>query len=137
VTDPNKFTMKRTARRLPTTTPNESKKYKSDPKRKKEIKTNEKENIPVTNTPIETPKKDVPQQCTICFENIQEKAALDSCLHNFCFECIFQWSKMNNTCPLCKARFHKLTKAEPKKKQKKTEKRKNLQDSRYRSTPRI
>lgn len=39
-------------------------------------------------------------QCGICFtEDIEEQGILNSCIHVFCFMCIFEWSKVTNTCP--------------------------------------
>jgi hypothetical protein len=42
--------------------------------------------------------------CTICLEiiNKNQKTTLDSCQHEFCFECIKTWSKKANTCPVCR-----------------------------------
>lgn len=37
-------------------------------------------------------------------------AKLDSCEHAFCFNCISEWSKVTNKCPLCKERFDQITK---------------------------
>lgn len=44
--------------------------------------------------------------CSICFNpyNIV-KATLSSCSHIFCYECILEWSKITNRCPLCKIPF--------------------------------
>jgi hypothetical protein len=36
-------------------------------------------------------------------------ATLSGCDHTFCFACIQQWSKTENTCPLCKKRFDSIT----------------------------
>ena len=47
-------------------------------------------------------------ECIICMENMKEEATLDTCRHVFCYDCIVKWSKTENTCPLCKARFHKI-----------------------------
>lgn len=38
-----------------------------------------------------------------------KEAAIDSCPHKFCFECIVEWSKVANICPMCKKSFHKVT----------------------------
>ena len=32
------------------------------------------------------------------------------CSHSFCFDCIMDWSKVTNMCPLCKREFFKITK---------------------------
>lgn len=42
-----------------------------------------------------------------------ERSAVDGCAHQFCFECIAQWGDHENTCPLCKARFTKITRCHP------------------------
>jgi hypothetical protein len=46
--------------------------------------------------------------CSICIDDLKEPASLDSCSHSFCFECITEWAKTMNTCPLCRERFHKI-----------------------------
>jgi hypothetical protein len=46
-----------------------------------------------------------PKQCCICLDTITVIGILPVCDHNFCYECIFEWSKSTNTCPLCKERF--------------------------------
>lgn len=46
--------------------------------------------------------------CTICFEEIKNKASLNNCDHKYCYECIKQWSRSSNSCPLCKKRFQYL-----------------------------
>eukprot|EP00736_Rhodelphis_marinus_P005961 Rmarinus@m.12222 len=45
-------------------------------------------------------------KCPICWEAISEKALLDKCLHEFCLECILEWGKKSNQCPLCRTRFN-------------------------------
>lgn len=42
--------------------------------------------------------------CSICFETPGKRGVL-KCGHQYCFDCIMQWSKTETTCPLCKARF--------------------------------
>jgi hypothetical protein len=51
-----------------------------------------------------------PPICCICLEepSNDELSSIDSCTHPFCFSCIEQWADQENTCPLCKARFHKI-----------------------------
>lgn len=34
---------------------------------------------------------------------------LNCCEHMFCFECILEWAKVTNRCPLCKAKFNTVT----------------------------
>jgi len=50
--------------------------------------------------------------CSICLDVPTAISSLDSCKHYYCYRCIYQWSKQSNTCPLCKARFHSITKIE-------------------------
>ena len=38
--------------------------------------------------------------CPICYENIRY-ATICSCVHHFCYECITNWCKLKNTCPVC------------------------------------
>jgi len=47
-------------------------------------------------------------ECGICMEAISEVGEMDSCSHKFCFTCIFEWSKVTNLCPFCKAEFRTL-----------------------------
>lgn len=58
------------------------------------------------------PLAEVPEEideCTICMENISEKGSIDSCRHIFCFNCILNWSKVTNKCPICQASFVRVT----------------------------
>eukprot|EP01113_Clastostelium_recurvatum_P035112 TRINITY_DN4849_c2_g1_i1.p1 TRINITY_DN4849_c2_g1~~TRINITY_DN4849_c2_g1_i1.p1 ORF type:complete len:589 (-),score=129.69 TRINITY_DN4849_c2_g1_i1:248-2014(-) len=48
--------------------------------------------------------------CGICFEEVAIQGVMDSCDHMFDFDCIFEWSKVTNFCPLCKQRFGQLVK---------------------------
>lgn len=48
-------------------------------------------------------------KCPICLEKIKDCSKLDVCLHQFCQECIDQWSNLSNTCPVCKEEFKKIT----------------------------
>ena len=51
----------------------------------------------------------VPLNCSICYEDIKLQGKIE-CGHEFCFGCIEQWSKKENTCPLCKQRFTSIRK---------------------------
>ncbi|GKY97832.1 hypothetical protein MPSEU_000741300 [Mayamaea pseudoterrestris] len=50
--------------------------------------------------------------CMTCPES-QQRSAVDGCDHQFCFDCIAKWSNQENSCPLCKARFTKITRCNP------------------------
>lgn len=73
-------------------------------------------------------------ECVICMEelNMKEEATVDACTHVFCYDCIDKWSKTENTCPLCKKRFHQIRVKNPKgttpKGRKKRQKTKRVQD---------
>mmetsp|Transcript_28857 Transcript_28857/g.40798 ORF Transcript_28857/g.40798 Transcript_28857/m.40798 type:complete len:380 (-) Transcript_28857:1295-2434(-) len=48
--------------------------------------------------------------CIICLcdPDPEDLAKINGCDHQFCFDCIEQWSERENTCPLCKNRFTKI-----------------------------
>jgi hypothetical protein len=41
--------------------------------------------------------------CSICFDDIVQKAVVQCCSNSFCFKCINVWLARRSTCPLCKA----------------------------------
>ncbi|KAL0278824.1 UNVERIFIED_CONTAM: hypothetical protein PYX00_000520 [Menopon gallinae] len=47
-------------------------------------------------------------RCAICLGKLQKKSFTDSCLHQFCFQCLLQWSKVKPECPLCKQPFKSI-----------------------------
>eukprot|EP01101_Sappina_pedata_P000778 TRINITY_DN10969_c0_g1_i1.p1 TRINITY_DN10969_c0_g1~~TRINITY_DN10969_c0_g1_i1.p1 ORF type:complete len:293 (-),score=62.69 TRINITY_DN10969_c0_g1_i1:63-941(-) len=51
-----------------------------------------------------------PFDCGICLDDIELMGSIECCKHPFCFDCITEWSKIANTCPLCKARFLRISK---------------------------
>ncbi|KAG2184481.1 hypothetical protein INT43_000390, partial [Umbelopsis isabellina] len=40
--------------------------------------------------------------CPICLQPYIDRSYLRPCYHSFCFQCIRQWFKVGNVCPLCK-----------------------------------
>jgi hypothetical protein len=46
--------------------------------------------------------------CSVCLAEPTDVSEINCCNHKFCFECIYQWSRVTNTCPLCKTRFTKI-----------------------------
>ena len=47
--------------------------------------------------------------CSICLGQPADAAVLDSCVHSFCFLCIFRWcTDICNNCPLCKRRVTQI-----------------------------
>lgn len=51
------------------------------------------------------------ESCAICMcePSREEISTIDGCSHYFCFGCIGKWADRENTCPLCKGRFSKIT----------------------------
>lgn len=49
--------------------------------------------------------------CTICMcpPEKGEVSEIDGCNHLYCFSCIAEWAEHQNTCPLCKARFNRIS----------------------------
>ena len=44
-------------------------------------------------------------QCPVCQNPIANRALTDTCLHEFCFECLRQSSLRNNHCPHCQTQY--------------------------------
>jgi hypothetical protein len=42
------------------------------------------------------------QPCAVCLESTKNPALLEECMHIFCLECIREWWKIKQSCPLCK-----------------------------------
>lgn len=49
-----------------------------------------------------------PAECTICLDSVKIAGGLDACPHIFCFDCILQWSKVTNKCPVCNQNFKQI-----------------------------
>ena len=45
--------------------------------------------------------------CPICFEKIIN-SAIGSCSHHFCYNCLLQWCKLNDQCPICKTNIREI-----------------------------
>ena len=50
------------------------------------------------------------RECCICYADEVKSAGLLDCNHYFCFECISDWAKVTNLCPLCKGAFVRIRK---------------------------
>ncbi|KAJ6247910.1 hypothetical protein M0813_18211 [Anaeramoeba flamelloides] len=48
--------------------------------------------------------------CVICLEKIKVQGRTSCCEHNFCFDCILKWSKVENHCPICRKTFNNIYK---------------------------
>jgi hypothetical protein len=55
------------------------------------------------------PTKIVDQTCSICMDNLINKAVANKCSHEFCKDCIEKWTKLASSCPLCKETIEKIT----------------------------
>lgn len=51
----------------------------------------------------------VTDTCAICLDEICESKGVLNCGHEYCFECIDQWTKSDNSCPLCKIKSKTLS----------------------------
>ena len=102
---------KQQKRRIPLKTQNET----SD---EKEVSTSPLY-IPLPPLPQEKKEKEKkePQQCPICFEEIDETKpnfVRLNCNHTFCFDCINTSLKSNNTCPCCRDEIEPTKRKNPK-----------------------
>lgn len=41
-------------------------------------------------------------ECSICLDLVSQKTRPSTCSHDFCLECILEWTRVSNICPLCK-----------------------------------
>ncbi|KAF7488377.1 E3 ubiquitin-protein -like ligase [Sarcoptes scabiei] len=48
-------------------------------------------------------------KCSICLEDILNLTFANHCHHSFCFDCIRQWIRFHNKCPLCRQRIQFIT----------------------------
>lgn len=55
-----------------------------------------------------SPLKPTLQKCSICLELMKEPSQLNTCLHEFCKDCIDHWTQLSSQCPLCKENFTKV-----------------------------
>ncbi|KAM9999270.1 hypothetical protein ACTFIZ_002816 [Dictyostelium cf. discoideum] len=47
-------------------------------------------------------------RCSICLSDIENQTKNNQCNHIYCFDCIFNWVKSNDSCPLCKVKIKEL-----------------------------
>ena len=46
--------------------------------------------------------------CPICKTMCSGRALTHPCGHQFCFDCLNQWSAEHNSCPVCRQTYHKI-----------------------------
>lgn len=51
---------------------------------------------------ITIPNEDGQPNCPICLNRVENRAYTDTCLHEFCHQCIVHWSEAHNHCPICR-----------------------------------
>ena len=49
-------------------------------------------------------------QCAVCLsDQAVRPAALDGCEHRFCRDCVLEWSRVTNLCPVCRRAFSAIS----------------------------
>jgi len=73
-------------------------------------------NFGKANDKYDSNEKDTGFECLICSEKLMglsNVASISGCVHLFCFNCIYEWSKTgratSNQCPTCRATFKKMS----------------------------
>jgi len=46
--------------------------------------------------------------CPICFDDINHNKITIICNHDFCYQCLNEWFKNHNTCPICRQELNYL-----------------------------
>jgi hypothetical protein len=110
VNSEEKTPRKRRAKRLGTDTP-----PRSSPKRARTLL----KPPPNAKTAPESPAGEA-VSCAVCMcePDKNDISNIDGCAHLFCFGCIGKWSDTENTCPLCKSRFSRISRVIPQRKKK-------------------
>ncbi|XP_008195988.1 E3 ubiquitin-protein ligase Topors isoform X2 [Tribolium castaneum] len=49
-----------------------------------------------------------PPHCAICLGTCKNKCRANSCMHEFCYSCLLEWSRIKAECPLCKQEFKSI-----------------------------
>ncbi|XP_054161630.1 E3 ubiquitin-protein ligase COP1-like [Oppia nitens] len=48
------------------------------------------------------------KNCPICLVLVSNRSLTDTCLHEFCYECLHEWSANKNRCPVCRQIYHNI-----------------------------
>mmetsp|Transcript_7750 Transcript_7750/g.24299 ORF Transcript_7750/g.24299 Transcript_7750/m.24299 type:complete len:105 (-) Transcript_7750:3538-3852(-) len=59
--------------------------------------------------------------CSVCLSRPEQRGRIESCSHLFCYRCIYDWSRVETKCPMCKQRFYWIEREAKEKKEKKKE----------------
>ncbi|XP_077295864.1 uncharacterized protein LOC143918066 isoform X2 [Arctopsyche grandis] len=65
-------------------------------------------NTPTPPLLTEPGRSSPPPSCVICLGPFKNKSFTETCLHQFCFDCLVRWSKIKAECPLCKQPFKSI-----------------------------
>ncbi|XP_054159971.1 uncharacterized protein LOC128958182 [Oppia nitens] len=49
-----------------------------------------------------------PKSCPICLTQVSNRSLADTCLHEFCYECLHEWSTDHNRCPVCRQNYRNI-----------------------------
>ncbi|XP_054160095.1 uncharacterized protein LOC128958303 [Oppia nitens] len=49
-----------------------------------------------------------PKSCPICLTQVFNRSLADTCLHEFCYECLHEWSADHNRCPVCRQSYRNI-----------------------------
>lgn len=83
-------------------------KKENDSSNKKFSKNKEKSKKLIKNTENKEMKLSLDAECVICCNIIEELANPDGCNHDFCKDCLFDWTQKSNKCPICKAIYNNV-----------------------------
>lgn len=88
------------------------------PKRKRSRATLKDPPQRTTSSSDDEKKPEALEDCCICMCSIErdQSAKINGCDHKFHFSCIEEWSKRENSCPLCKNRFTQIDRLNKKRK---------------------
>ena len=75
-----------------------------------EVKENKKKHLKVLkkNTDNKEMQLSLDAECDICCYTIEELANPDGCNHDFCKNCLIEWSQRSEKCPICKTVFRNI-----------------------------
>ncbi|CAG2115414.1 unnamed protein product [Medioppia subpectinata] len=48
------------------------------------------------------------KSCPICLTQVSNRSLADTCLHEFCFDCLSEWSSTHNRCPVCRQPYRHI-----------------------------
>jgi hypothetical protein len=67
---------------------------------------------------IDTTNIDINNECVICLENMDNKKAILNCNHAFHKQCVLEWMKLQQKCPICRNNTKYILNLNPEKNEK-------------------